>query len=87
MKHGVSVSGKDQPDKNIESAMRSVAKGNKPWEQRCFGFSGCMKPRNGEFDWTITARRSKYGKPTLELYRSVSFDGTDFRKRIKIRFD
>lgn len=87
MKHDVSVSGEDQPDKNIESALRSIAKGNKPWEHERFGFKGCIKSRNGEFPWTILARKSKYGKPTLELYRSVPLGKRNFTTRIKIRFD
>jgi len=84
----VSVSGEDQPDKNVESALKSIAKGNKPWERGSnFGFKVSMKSRNGEFDWTIVARNSSDETPTLELYRSVSSDGKKFTKCIKIRYE
>ena len=83
----VSVSGEDQPDKNMGSALKSIAKGNKPWKGPSgFGFRGFMEPRNGKYSWTIVARKSASGEPTLELYHSVRSGRKKFTRRIKIRY-
>ena len=67
----ISFLGKDQPHKDIKSALDSIKKGIKPrnWENTVF--TGVMTSPDGKFKWTITARTKSSDKqpvPTLELY-------------------
>ena len=79
----ISFLGKDQPHKDIKSALDSIKKGIKPtnWENTVF--TGVMTSADGNFKWTVTARiKSSDEEPVPTLQLNPHF-GT---KPIKIRY-